>query len=130
MNKEQTKEAIKVMQAFVDGKAIEYRGKYEGTDWLPVAIPAWDFHECQYRIKPELHYRPYANADEFFKACRAHGEWIFLARNGVYLKPLKFDESYVLVAAHASCVVKWGYDSLVEEAVWAADGSVCGVKEE
>lgn len=127
MNKEGTKEAIKIMQAYVDGKTIE---ALVCNAWVETDSPEWNFSNLAYRVKPEPHYRPYANTDEFFKACRAHGEWIFRERNGIYIKPLKIDKSYILVAAQANLVVKWEYDSLVEEAVWADDGSVCGVKEE
>lgn len=50
MNKEQTAERIKVMQAYLDGKTIEF---LFGSDWLEVSEPSWEFGKYQYRIKPE-----------------------------------------------------------------------------
>lgn len=49
MNIEQTKEAIKLMQAFVDGKEVElrYNGKWASND-----SPSWNWSGCIYRIKP------------------------------------------------------------------------------
>lgn len=51
MNIEETKKAIEVMQAFVDGKEIEYRGNGD-CDWTKLSIPAWDWSKYIYRIKP------------------------------------------------------------------------------
>lgn len=42
---------IEVVTAFKNGKKIEARHKIMG-DWH-VAIPAWDFHQFDYRVKPE-----------------------------------------------------------------------------
>ncbi len=52
MNIEETKEAIKVMQAFVDGKPCEWRCRGL-TIWKEIGTPSWDFVKNEYRIKPE-----------------------------------------------------------------------------
>lgn len=52
MNVEETKKAIEVMQAFVDGKAIETRGA-ESKLWTIATDPFWNFDHFRYRIKPE-----------------------------------------------------------------------------
>jgi hypothetical protein len=60
MNIEQTKEAIKVMQAFVDGKEVQ--SMYDGK-WASVTVPRWSWDDTQYRIKPTPTIRPWT-ADE------------------------------------------------------------------
>jgi hypothetical protein len=60
MNIEQTKEAIKVMQAFVDGKEVEH-WYYEM--WVKIHVPRWDWGNTEYRIKPTPTFRPWT-ADE------------------------------------------------------------------
>jgi hypothetical protein len=60
MNIEQTKEAIKVMQAWVDGKELEVR---EVDEWRRTFIPLWQWHTNDYRIKPTPVLRPWT-ADE------------------------------------------------------------------
>ena len=60
MNIEQTKEAIRVMQAFVDGKEVQ--SMYEGN-WSLVHVPRWNWDDTQYRIKPTPVLRPWT-ADE------------------------------------------------------------------
>ncbi len=51
MNIEQTKEALEVMQAFVDGKPCEWRSRGL-TIWKEIGTPSWDFVKNEYRIKP------------------------------------------------------------------------------
>jgi len=60
MNREQTKEAIRIMQAFVDGKDVQ--SMYEGK-WSLVHVPRWNWDDTQYRIKPTAKLRPWT-ADE------------------------------------------------------------------
>lgn len=59
-----TKEKIKVMQAYEDGRAIEVSS---GCGWHEKQNPSWNWEYCDYRIKPEKvepEYRPYENTDE------------------------------------------------------------------
>jgi hypothetical protein len=61
MNKKQTIEAIRVMQAFVDGKEVQF---YVGLDrWDTLISPDWNWQDCEYRIKPTPVLRPWT-ADE------------------------------------------------------------------
>ena len=62
MNREQTIEAIKVMQAFVDGKEVEC-ADVRNLQWGTTSNPAWKWYESTYRIKPTAKLRPWT-ADE------------------------------------------------------------------
>ena len=61
MNVEETKEAIHVMKAFVDGKDLEVLGPV--GKWEPLYFPRWGWDDTQYRIKPIATIRPWT-ADE------------------------------------------------------------------
>ena len=61
MNIEQTIEAIRIMQAFVDGKEVEYQ-IFEGR-WVTAMSPGWSWMDCTFRIKPTATLRPWT-ADE------------------------------------------------------------------
>jgi hypothetical protein len=63
MNIEQTKEAIRVMQAFVDGKEVEVMGLLAGSVWMSASVPGWNWTLMEYRIKPTATLRPWT-ADE------------------------------------------------------------------
>jgi hypothetical protein len=56
MNIEQTKEAIKVMQSWVDGKELEVR---EVDEWRRTFTPLWQWYTNDYRIKPTVTLRPW-----------------------------------------------------------------------
>jgi hypothetical protein len=56
MNIEQTIKAIRVMQAFADGKEVELW--YEGK-WSLAYVPRWNWDDTQYRIKPTPVLRPW-----------------------------------------------------------------------
>ena len=68
MTREEAKERIKVMQAFVDGKDVEVLN----TDkWELVSNPSWS-PATKYRIKPEPKYRPFEDAEECWEEMQKH----------------------------------------------------------
>ena len=83
MNIEETKEAIRVMQGFVDGKEVQYLGKKWDSkesfkqDWCFTLSPLWNWEHYDYRIKPTPKLRPWT-ADEV-----PLGAWIRLKNTNV-----------------------------------------------
>ena len=61
MTPEQTIEAIRVMQAYVDGKEVEY--EHPDGIWMLTTTPCWNWNSGEYRIKPAAKLRPWT-ADE------------------------------------------------------------------
>ena len=54
MTREETKKAIEVMQAYVDGKEIERRWvAKEEDEWRSTETPNWFWNTHDYRIKPQ-----------------------------------------------------------------------------
>ena len=78
MDRNQAKEFFPIMQAFAEGRVIECRTKpstVEGTDvpndWTEMKeIEYWN--NTEYRIKPEVKYRPFANAEECWNEMLKH----------------------------------------------------------
>ena len=70
MTREETKELIKVMQAYVDGKDIECWDEYN-EKWERIGNPSWNTDKV-YRIKPEATYRPFKSAQECFDELKKH----------------------------------------------------------
>lgn len=70
MTKEETKERIKVMQAYLDGKLIQYYDEYD-KKWYLTERPEWNTL-TKYRIKPESTYRPFESAQECIEEMRKH----------------------------------------------------------
>lgn len=82
MTREQAKELLPIMQAFAEGKTIEYRG-YGGA-WKVAQTPTWCSHLC-YRIKPEPKYRPFRTQEECWEEMHNHPDFGWVKRiNGGY----------------------------------------------
>lgn len=70
------------MQAFVDGKKIEYSN--DGENWLETATPTWDT-DYVYRIKPEPKYRPFRTEEECWGEMHRHPDFGWIKKiNGGY----------------------------------------------
>ena len=71
MTKEETKNAIKVMQAYIDGKQIEYCELRE-KEWRLCDNPLFDWNAFNYRISKEPQYRPFQNPLECLQEMQKH----------------------------------------------------------
>lgn len=56
-----TKQMIDVMQAYVDGRGIEYQFNKENDSWGEITDPAWAWDTIDYRIKKRKLYAIYDN---------------------------------------------------------------------
>ena len=83
MTREEAKELMPIIQAFVEGKTIEYRGL--GGEWKAAHTPTWSSH-LFYRIKPEPKYRPFKTKDECWLEMQKHQPigWLKSQKNGSF----------------------------------------------
>ena len=69
MTREQTIEAIRIMQAYVDGKEVQVRSRKWNPreslkpDWVDEELSCWNFEDFDYRRKPAAKLRSWT-ADE------------------------------------------------------------------
>lgn len=69
MTIEETKERIAVMQAYVDGKQIQW--ECSDGKWADVPEPSWSING-NFRVKPEPKYRPFKDAEECWQEMLKH----------------------------------------------------------
>ena len=69
MTREEIKELLPVMQAFADGKTIEYSN--DGDLWNETDTPTWCSDKF-YRIKKEPQYRPFKSQEECWNEMLKH----------------------------------------------------------
>ena len=83
MTREEAKELLPIMQAFAEGKTIEYRA-YGGA-WKVAHTPTWSSHLI-YRIKPEPKYRPFKTNEECWNEMQNHQPfgWLKSKKNGSF----------------------------------------------
>jgi hypothetical protein len=70
MTKEETKQRIAVMQAYVDCMQIQVYDTSIGK-WFDTEAPSWAPYK-QFRIKPGPSYRPFHNTDECWREMQKH----------------------------------------------------------
>ena len=69
MTREEAKELLPIIQAYAEGKTIEYR-EYDG-EWKVAHTPTWS-SRLFYRIKPEPKYRPFETKEECWQEMLKH----------------------------------------------------------
>lgn len=73
MTREEAKEMLLIIQAFAEGKEIEFRSKGFDEEWKKVnEIPGLSYSSFDYRVKSEPKYRPFKNADECWQEMLKH----------------------------------------------------------
>ena len=101
MKRSYTADYIKVMQAYVEGKQIQYK---DDEVWIDIDDPDWDWHNWEYRIKPEPNYRPFRDVEECWQEMQKHRPfgWIKNKNNGHYAMITKvnadFDKKHIAIS--------------------------------
>lgn len=116
MTREETAEAVKVMQAWIDGKKIECRQR-GGDKWQNASHPIWDFDSFMYRIKPSEETVPWDCPEDVPMNCWITGK----GSNG---GPRSLITSCLFYGVHSDGIdIKWkdlfvGYEWTVDGKTW------------
>ena len=123
MTREEAKELLPIMQAFAEGKTIEYRES--GGAWKVAHTPTWSSH-LFYRIKPEPKYRPFKNQEECWDEMEDHYPfgWVKAPNGELFCIDKVFDEG--VVYKHSTC----RFEEYLEGNYTFADGIPFGIKED
>lgn len=128
MNKVEMKKMLPIIQAYVDGKVVEYQ-EAETGEWK--AIEDYEFlitnddKPRYYRIKPEPKYRPFKNADECWNEMLKHQPFGWVKGPfGEYAVIDFIDASGT--ARHGN--VTWSFKKSFDNIAFA-DGAPFGIKE-
>lgn len=122
MTREEAKELLPIIQAFAEGKTIEYRES--GGAWKVAHTPTWS--SClSYRIKPEPKYRPFKTQEECWQEMLKHQPF-------GWVRSTMSDNLYLI--EHISDEIDYNrtFASYNEAFEWVkfADGTPFGVMEE
>lgn len=69
MTREEVKRILPIMQAYAEGKTIQYKVK---GGWQDMDNPSFNDLPSEYRIKPEPKYRPFKNVEECWEEIQNH----------------------------------------------------------
>ena len=130
MDKEKTKDLIKVMKAFLEGEEIERRSviaKNYQSAWFLHIGDDWDTTKFEYRIKPKPQYRPFKDADECWKEMKNHQPFGWVKIDGNYTNIVKFDHKDSMFYA-CNLWFQINRDEILKDDVTFADGTPFGMK--
>ena len=73
MNRKEAKELMPIIQAFAEGKSIQYYDSLiDIDDWEDCENPNFENLTYKFRIKPETTYRPFKDAEECWHEMLKH----------------------------------------------------------
>ena len=135
MNRIEAKEFYPILQAFAEGRVIECRTKpssVEGTDipndWTEMKeIEYWN--NTEYRIKPEVKFRPFANAKECWAEMQKHQPFGWIKCKEGYFNIVYVDDYYVGLADKDNSSILPASKNSYQDNTFA-DGTPFGVKNE
>ena len=82
MTREEAKELLPIIQAYSEGKTIEY---LIDDKWIELKDPAFNYNASVYRVKPEQMYRPFQNVEECWEEMKKHEPFGWLTNDsGTY----------------------------------------------
>lgn len=124
MNREQVKKILPVMQAFAEGKEIQYvnsEGRVSDKETMFDDV----YYASRYRIKPEPKYRPFKDAEECWAEMQKHQPfgWIKTTHGYYAITGIKKEDVYFDSANNFQ-----GYEYLFTNYLFA-DGTPFGIKE-
>ena len=128
MKRSYTADYIKVMQAYVEGKQIQYK---DDEVWIDIDDPDWDWHSWEYRIKPEPNYRPFRDSEECWQEMQNHRPfgWIKDKNDGHYAMVTKVDADFDKKHIAISGSNIWTLSETMCDYTFA-DGEPFGINEE
>ena len=126
MTKEATKNLIAVMQAYVNGKQIQYTDA-ESENWIDIESPEWD-PNYDYRVKPKSSYRSFRNAEDCWQEMLKHQPFGWVKFCGTYSAVVAVSNVDVSVVTVNGDVVVFPFVEVKEDHTFA-DGTPFGIKE-
>lgn len=156
MTREEAKELLPIMQAFADGKQIQYRISprvsvpckalempempvYQDIRWRDFDEEKYDGFCCdgtvQYRIKPEVEYRPFGSKEEYWEEMMKHNEFGWVksktrdANKHISNIEKDIEGNVWFVATSFSGIEKYSPKQMLDYFVFM-DGEPFGIKEE
>ena len=73
MTREETKEAVKVMEGYANGKEIQYPD--DNNKWIDTPNPVFDWSRWAYRVKHKSEYRPFKSQEECWDEMHKHPDF-------------------------------------------------------
>ena len=122
MVREEVREMLPIIQAFAEGKPIEFRGI---NKWEPINNLSLTDNPKYYRIKPEPKYRPFKTQEECWQEMHKHPDFGWVT-DGYYKSTISVKSDSIVVTISS---LEYGFGKAYIHFTFA-DGTPFGIKEE
>lgn len=132
MDRNQAKQLLPVIQAFSEGRPIQYRIKdNKSAKWNDVDKNYHEFspHSFLYRIKSEPKYRPFANAEECWQEMQKHQPFGWMKSRFAFVHIIYIEDKSIGYGSACGTILHDNFNSVLEGFTFA-DGTPFGIKEE
>ena len=134
MTREEVKELLPIIQAFAEGKTIQFKTK--DRPWFDLLDNNLEMREVfKYRIKPEPKYRPFKTQEECWNEMLKHQPfgWVkdeckYVHIVCVYKNQIEFSPDEDADDILHSCIMT--FSDVLEQGYTFSDGTPFGIKEE
>ena len=130
MNRKEAKELMPIIQAFAEGKTIQYYDSLiDIADWEDCENPNFENLTYKFRIKPETTYRPFKDAEECWQEMQKHQPfgWVKDKKDGHHALITAVDDDTCGMSLNGNAA--WSLSGIMDLFTFA-DGVPFGVKEE
>ena len=124
MTREEAKELLPIIQAFAEGKTIQYRHKGRST-WYDLDSGQFNCDMYYYRIKPEPKYRPFKTKEECWQEMHKHPDFGWVT-DGYYKSTISVKSDSIVVTISS---LEYDFGKAYIHFTFA-DGTPFGIKEE
>lgn len=124
MNRQQAKELLPIIQAFAEGKIVQFKNAF--GNWVDCCDGAlFNYPPKDYRIKPEPKYRPFKNMEECWNEMLKHQPfgWVKSYHGQFVITAIR--DSKATIGRNDNFL---DYDYILESYTFA-DGTPFGIKE-
>ena len=130
MNRKEAAELLPIIQAFAEGRDIEYRSKGFNENWKKVTqIPELSFKSFEYRIKPEPRYRPFKDAKECMAEMLKHQPFGWITSQGAFFYIIYIEDKLFGYGSACGTILHSEFNDVLKSFTFA-DGTPFGIKEE
>ena len=122
MTREEAKELLPIIQAFAEGKSVEYMDS-DGL-WWKTENPIWEVG-TKYRIQPEIKYRPFKTQEECWEEMHKHSDFGWVT-DGYYKSTISVKSDSIVVTISS---LEYDFGKAYIHFTFT-DGTPFGIKEE
>ena len=132
MTREELKEAMPILTAFVDGKTIQIYDHNTG-EWMDeveqLHTTSLFVRPSDFRIKPEPKYRPFKNAEECWQEILKHQPFGWVKYQCDFFQIIHVDYNSIGYGSACGTILHSKFEDIFKDSTFV-DGTPFGMKEE